>query len=140
MKVDYEYLKQLLEAFEEVPKPFPLIGEISQISSSVNNQFAFHMGILHDQGFIQYLFSNGRSPFTPDYDDIDDFSWCDCNVRLTAQGHDFLAALRQKNIWKAVKEDLKENSIETVWKVAQAMATKLATSKLEKYLDTTDVK
>ncbi|AYO19536.1 hypothetical protein D0856_04915 [Vibrio owensii] len=55
MKVDYEYLKQLLEAFEEVPKPFPLISEISQISSSVNNQFAFHMGILHDQGFIQYL-------------------------------------------------------------------------------------
>jgi len=82
MKVDYEYLKQLLEAFEEVPKPFPLISEISQISSSVNNQFAFHMGILHDQGFIQYLFSNGRSPFTPDYDDIDDFSWCDCIVHL----------------------------------------------------------
>jgi len=69
------------------------------------------MGILHDQVFIQYLFSNGRSPFTPDYDDIDDFSWCDCNVRLTAQGHDFLAALRQKNIWKAVKEDLMRISV-----------------------------
>lgn len=132
MKVDFDYLKQLLEGFEEVPKPFPTILEIANASSEVDNQFAFHMGILHDQGFLQYLTTRGQSPFEPNYDDPDEFSWCDCNVRLTAQGHNFLAVLRQKTIWKAIKDDLKDNSIETIWKVAQSMATKIATSHLEK--------
>ncbi|TOD81921.1 hypothetical protein CGJ56_23510 [Vibrio parahaemolyticus] len=93
------------------------------------------MGILHDQGFLQYLTRHGQSPFGPDLDEIDDFSWVDFNVRLTAQGYDFLSALHQKNIWNAIKGDLKENSIETIWKVAQGVATKLASNQLQKYLD-----
>jgi len=135
MKINYEYLKVLLEAFEKVEKPFPMLSEISSFSSKIDNQFAFHMGILYDQAFIQYMTKNSRSPFEPDYDDLDDFSCWDCNVRLTAQGYDFLSALHQKNIWNALKGDLKENSIETIWKVSQSVLTKLASSKLQKYVD-----
>ncbi|KJF80857.1 DUF2513 domain-containing protein [Photobacterium angustum] len=127
--------KQLLEAFEKVEKPYPLISEIAKLSSEVDNRFVFHMGILHDQGFLQYLTRHGQSPFEPDLDEIDDFSWADFNVRLTAQGYDFLSALHQKNIWNAIKGDLKENSIETVWKVAQGVATKIASTQLQKYFD-----
>ena len=135
MKVNYEYLKQLLEAFEKVEKPYPLISEISNLSKEVDNQFVFHMGILHDQGFLQYLIRHGQSPFEPDIDEIDDFSWGDFNVRLTAQGYDFLSALHQKNIWNAIKGDLKGNSIQTIWKVAQGIATKIAFTQLQNYVD-----
>ena len=103
MKVNYEYLKELLEAFENVKDPFPLISDVAEFSHPVDNNFVFHFGILFDQGFIQYLTKTGASPFEPDYHGGDEFSWWDCNVRLTAQGYDFLAALHQKNIWKAVK-------------------------------------
>ena len=135
MKVDYEYLKKLLEAFEKTQKPYPLISEIASLSDEVDNQFVFHIGILHDQGFIQYLSRGGQSPFEADSDERDDFIWFDCNLRLTAQGYDFLSALHQKNIWNAIKGDLKDNSIETIWKVAQGVVTKIASTQLQKYID-----
>ncbi|EMI4403229.1 DUF2513 domain-containing protein [Vibrio parahaemolyticus] len=140
MKVDYEYLKLLLEAFEKAEKPYPLISEIASLSSEVDNQFVFHMEILHDQGFLQYLTRYGKSPFEPDLDEEDDFSWADFNVRLTAQGYDFLSALHQKNIWNAIKGDLKENSIETIWKVAQGVASKIASTQIQKYVDESALK
>ncbi|MDG2675827.1 DUF2513 domain-containing protein [Vibrio parahaemolyticus] len=133
MKVDYEYLKQLLESFEKVEVPFPWVQDIADSMGIVDNQFAFHMDLLLDQGFIQYLSTEGTSPFIPESQG-DDFDYIDVHVRLTAHGYDFLSALRQKDIWNAIKDDLKENSIQTIWNVAQNAAAKIASEKLQKYV------
>ncbi|MBF4436351.1 DUF2513 domain-containing protein [Vibrio anguillarum] len=139
MKVDYEYLKRLLESFEKIDVPFPLLSEIASEVSEINNQFAFHMDLLLDQGFIQYMSTQGTSPFEPVSYGPDNFDYANVNVRLTAQGYDFLAALHQKNIWNAIKGDLKDNSIQTIWKVAQSVATKLASTQIEKYVDSKSI-
>ncbi|MCL1138270.1 DUF2513 domain-containing protein [Shewanella pneumatophori] len=140
MKVNFEYLRKLLEQFEVIDKPFPLITQLESDDFPINSEFAFHMGLLLDQNFIQYLTRTGSSPFEPDLDDADAISWFDCHVRLTSQGYDFLSALKQKDIWNALKGDFKENSIETVWKVAQGSLTKLATVQLQKLIDSSSLK
>ncbi|HCE2191247.1 TPA: DUF2513 domain-containing protein [Vibrio parahaemolyticus] len=139
MKVSYEYLKGLLEVFEKTEVPFPLLSDIAEEVGGIDSNFAFHMDLLFDQGFIQYMNREGKSPFMPSsYND--DFDYIECDVRLTAQGYDFLAVLHQKEIWNAIQSELKENSIQTVWKVAQGFATKLASNQLGKYLDVDSLK
>lgn len=135
MRIDYEYLKNLLVAFEDQKKPFPLISDIHESGIEIDRNFAFHMSILSDQGFVKYLNNKGTDPFEADVHDPDGFSWWDCNIRLTAQGYEFLAALKQQGVLEAIKEEIKESSIETVWKVAQGVATKIAAQKLQKYIE-----
>jgi hypothetical protein len=119
LKIDFEYLKQLLVSFENCESPYPLVSEITQQNIDIDKKLAFHFEILQDQDFVKSYRSSGVSPFEPDYAAKDGFSFLDIEVRLTAQGYEFLSALKQEGIFTAIKEDLKENSIGTIWKVAQ---------------------
>ena len=135
MKIDFEYLKALLENFEACKNPYPLVSEIVLDKTEIDAKLAFHVEMLMDQGFLVSYREGGNSPFEPDYESEEGFSFLDLEVRLTAQGYEFLSALKQKNIFNAIKEDLKENSIGTIWKVAQGALTKIASEKIMKYVD-----
>lgn len=135
MKIDFDYLKVILENFESSTKAYPLVSEIAIGEIAVDAKLAFHVEILMDQGFLVSYRKGGLSPFEPDYENEDGFNFLDLEVRLTAQGYEFLSALKQKNIFKAIKGDLKENSIGTIWKVTQGALTKIASEKLMKYVD-----
>jgi len=54
MKIDHDYLKKLLEAFEAAPAPIVNILELQAAGLDYDNdQFVFHMDILDDQGFVE---------------------------------------------------------------------------------------
>ena len=133
MKINYEYLKKLLESFEASDKVYPEITDLVS-EHEVNKQFVFHMNILQDKELIVYP-SSDHGPFFNDDNEADGFSWVNTNVRLTAQGHEFLAVIRQKEVWSVIKKEFKESSVETVWKVAQDMVNKIANKKIEKLVD-----
>ena len=139
IKIDFDYLKALLENFEACKKPYPLVSEIALDKTEIDAKLAFHVEMLMDQGFLVSYREDGNSPFEPDYENEEGFSFLDLEVRLTAQGYEFLSALKQKNIFNAIKEDLKENSIGTIWKVAQGALTKIASEKIMKYVNAEDI-
>jgi hypothetical protein len=54
MQIDYDYLKQVLEAFAAAPRPTTDIEELE--ANGINcesDAFLFHMGILQDKGLVE---------------------------------------------------------------------------------------
>ena len=105
MKIDQNYLKKLLEAFEAAPAPIFDITELQAAGLDYNtDEFVFHMGILDDQGFVE---RDDREPGFGLVRGADGhMSWAVLPLRLTARGHHFIEALRNKEVWATYQEGL----------------------------------
>jgi hypothetical protein len=121
MQIDYDYLRRLMEAFAEAPRPTTDIEELQKVGFNYETDiFVFHMQILQDQSFIAQ----------PDGDtDIglrfgigdDDPSWGAVPLRLTAAGHEFLDGLRNKEAMAVIKANAKSVSISTAKMIFKAV-------------------
>jgi len=112
MQIDYDYLKNLLEAFAGAPRPTTDIEELKERGLDYEtDQFLFHMEILADQDFIRQ--PDGDSGFGV-FRSIDGHtSWSVLPLRLTADGHRFLDGLRDERAMAVIKKDFKHASIDT---------------------------
>ena len=62
-------------------------------------------------------------------------SWSIKPLRLTAQGHDFIEALKNKEVWATLKKDFKDASISTMWDVSKKLLEGFAKKKVEAILN-----
>ncbi|WP_337020858.1 DUF2513 domain-containing protein [Pantoea anthophila] len=130
MKIDQYYLKKLLIAFEDNEGPQTNIRELKEAGFDYNDQkFIFHMRLLDDQNLIAR--TDGRPGFGLSLGADDGGSWTVLPLRLTAQGHDFIAALRQKEVWNSVKEGFQEASISTLIDVSKQLAQGFAKQRIK---------
>jgi hypothetical protein len=47
--------------------------------------------------------------------------WSAVPLRPTAQGHQFIEAIRNKELWATLKRDFKDASINTLWDVSRKL-------------------
>lgn len=121
MKIDQEYLKNLLIAFEDSDGPETNIRELNESGFNFSEQkFIFHMRLLDDKNLISR--TDGQRGFGFYTGADDGGSWAVIPLRLTAQGHDFIQALRQKEVWNSVKENFKDVGITTLVDVSKELA------------------
>jgi hypothetical protein len=118
MKIDHDFLKALLEAFEQAQKPTTDINELAKAGVlDDEGNFIFHMKILEDKCLIER--NDGDAGFGL-YQSADGCnSWAVVPLRLTANGHAFIEALENKEVWSAIKKDFKNASIDTLWRVSK---------------------
>lgn len=134
MKLNPEYIKCILEAFLESDRAIP---ELSEIITAVmdtdepDNEFVTHYLALIDEGFIQAISRNGIR-----LHEDGEWSWRNCYVRMTSQGHEFVQSLEKTQVWEVIKSDFREESVKTIFSVASQLATGYAKEKLGKYLNT----
>ena len=134
MKIDQDYLKSLLEAFEASPNPVTDIRELGERGfDHEDKRFVFHMDLLHDQQLIAR--DDGRPGFGCVRGAGDSLGWSVVSLRLTADGHEFLEAIRNKEIWGVIKTSFKEASIGTMWRVAKELGESYAKKKLQGLLE-----
>jgi Hypothetical protein (DUF2513) len=130
MKIDQDYLKGLLEAFENAEKPTTDIEELQLLGFNYeDDKFIFHLQILADRmlvegegdnkNFLGYV--KGNDGYT---------SWGAIPLRLTANGHDFIEALRNKEVWETIKSEFKDASIGTLIKVSKELFEGYAKNKI----------
>ena len=118
MKIDHDYLKGLLEAFEASPDPVTDILSLKDAGYDYDDrQFIFHMGILEDKCLVQR--DDGDAGFGMVRGIDGHTSWAVLPLRLTANGHEFIEALRNKQVWATIKRDFKEAGIDTLWQVSK---------------------
>lgn len=133
MKVDQDYLKALLIAFEDTEGPDTWVYELVAKGYDQNSsEFIFHMRLFDDNGLIcrvdgELGFGHQYHAYIGGYD----YHWFDVPLRLTAQGHDFIADLRQKEVWNSVKENFKDASMSTLVDVAKQLAQGYAKQKIK---------
>jgi hypothetical protein len=134
MKISHDYLKKLLEACEAVPSPIFDIRELRAAGLDYEtDQFVFHMGILADQQFIER--DDQRAGFGLSRGLNRDIMWSVVPLRLTAQGHQFIEAIRNKEVWATIKRDFKDASINTLWGVSKKLLEGYTSAKLTRLLN-----
>ena len=131
MKIDHEYLKGLLIAFEDSPNPDTNVNELKERGYDFAvPEFIFHMRLLDDQrliqrtdgepgfGFYQGIGGPGQYAVMP--------------LRLTSNGHEFISDLRQKEVWNTVKTNFKDVGISTLVDISKTLAQGFAKQKIKK--------
>jgi hypothetical protein len=95
MQIDYDHLKQLLEAFAAAPKPTTDIEELKHRGIDYQSDaFLFHTEILDDTGFVERADGDRGIGVLRSVDRF--ISWSAVPLRLTAAGHEFLGGLRNE--------------------------------------------
>ncbi|EPN1614167.1 DUF2513 domain-containing protein [Cronobacter turicensis] len=132
MKINQDYIKNLLCAFEETEGPDTLLTELeSKGYNRDDNAFIFHMRLLADNDLIARV--DGQSGFgyliasqLRRYH----YHWQETPLRLTAKGHDFLSDIRQQEVWAAIKTNFKEQGLGTLTSIAKSLAEAYAKKKV----------
>jgi hypothetical protein len=134
MKINQDYVKDLLCAFEETEGPDTLLSELE--ASGYNrddSKFIFHMRLLADNKLIERV--DGKSGFghVPVIDMNEEgfvYQWYVTPLRMTAKGHDFLSDIRQKEVWNVITKNFKEQGLGTLTSVAKSLAEAFAKKKV----------
>lgn len=117
MKPDPEYLKQLLIAFQDAPKPTTDIRELEGAGFSLDDpKFEFHMMLLHDGGFVESDSNSGGIGLSRSADGS--IQWSVIPLRLTASGHEFAEAMGNSKVLQTLKKKFVGASISTMRDVA----------------------
>lgn len=89
MKINQDYMKQLLHACQATEEPTFDIEDLRAAGLNYNDpQFAFHMSYLNDRGFIER--DDGDPGFGLIRGADDSPQWSVLSLRLTASGHQFI--------------------------------------------------
>ena len=133
MKINQDYLKELLEACQASEKPTFDINNLQAAGLDNDDpQFEFHMMILADQGFIEQDDGAPGIGLTKSLDGY--LAWSVLPLRLTASGHQFIEAVSNKEVWAAIKNGFKDASITTLKNVSLKLLEGYAQKKIEKLL------
>ncbi|HGK7507613.1 TPA: DUF2513 domain-containing protein [Kluyvera cryocrescens] len=134
MKIDQEYLKGLLEAFEASDTPDTDINELNERGFNCEtDEFLFHMRLLEDRQLITR--TDGRDGFGA-VESLDGMvHWAVMPLRLTAIGHDFLDALRNQEVWSTLKTGFKDASMGTLMTVSKELFNRALAKQLDKIFD-----
>lgn len=136
MKIEQDYLKGMLVAFESAESPTTNIQELSEKGFKYSeDKFIFHLQILADQGFVEREQGTGLG-YVKGADDY--ISWSVVPLRLTAQGHSFIEALKNNEVWNTIKSDFKEATMETLWNVSKGLLDGYTKKKVEALISGSD--
>ncbi len=129
MKIDLDYLKGLLEAFEASSEPTTDIEQLKDAGFDYNDKlFIFHMRILADRNLVEQ--PDGEFGFGAILGVDGQISWSVLPLRLTSAGHEFVAALKNKEVWEKIKTNFKDGSINTILDISKRLLEAYSIKKL----------
>lgn len=134
MKIDHDYLKGLLEAFEASETPDTDIDRLGQLGCNCETDaFIFHMRLLDDRGLITRTDNESGFGVIENLDGM--LHWVVMPLRLTAAGHDFLDALRNQEVWSTLKTGFKDASMGTLMTVSKELFNRALNKQLDRIFD-----
>lgn len=134
MKLDHEYLKELILNIENIPAAHPELKQVleSMGLDDLNDKFVLHYEVIYDYDFIQ----GAGEPHDIGLEYCDTgLLWANSLIRLTAKGHEFASSLSQPEVWDTLVSNFKEASVETMFSVGKEIAINISKKKLESLLE-----
>jgi hypothetical protein len=134
MKLNHEYLKTLVLNIENIPFSRPHLEMIFESIGidDLNEDFLLHYEVLHDNNFI---IGAGNADDIGLVEHDGGVDWSNSQIRLTAKGHEFAAAMRQEEVWVIIKDNFKEASVETIFSIGKDIVKNIAKKKLDLLLE-----
>jgi hypothetical protein len=119
MKPDSEYIRNLLNVFQEYLEPTMDIQDIERAGIPYDDhEFYFHLRLLNDDGFVER--EDGKPGIGVDRSADGMYQWSVLPLRLTSAGHTFAQALRSDTGFAAVKKSFVGASLSVMRDVAVA--------------------
>ena len=133
MKIDQEYLREILNTFIESPRSFIWVEAITNKGIETDDKFLFHIQILEDQHLIECL--DKKSDIGYEITLGGNFEWKSRPLRLTASGHEFTEAINRPEIWEILKDEFRDASLSTLKSTATTLLIAFAKKQINKYLE-----
>ncbi|EGR2232641.1 hypothetical protein Q7142_004614 [Vibrio parahaemolyticus] len=131
MRVDYDYLHELLRVFIDDEKPVLTCEDFTEHTEKDLQKFCLHVKLLSDQGLVVNAFKDSTDLGVQfDWDD-EGYYLVEAPWRLTSQGYDFAATLDKPEMLTLVREKMANEGISAVVDISKSFARK----KLEKVLE-----
>jgi len=135
MKPNHEEMRNILIEFQ---KSIKLVTTITDLKSSgfniANSEFLFNLDLLAEYGFIESYSSRTRDLGIKYSPDAQQLTIHELPLRITANGHEYLANLQEDGVWEHIKKDFKESSVDTIKKVSKELVSNIIKKKLEPFL------
>jgi hypothetical protein len=133
MKIDQDYLREILNTFTESSKSFIWLEDLIGKGIEIDDKFLFHIQILEDQHFVECL--DKRSDIGYEITLGGNFEWNSRPLRLTASGHEFTEAINRPEIWDILKQEFRDASLSTLKSAATSLLLAFAKKQVNKYLE-----
>ena len=146
MRIDIEYLKNLLNQFLEAESAhisvlklhaagFPV--ESSEKPGYLDEKFLFHIQIVMDNGLIsdKNLRLAGLESIGIHLDLSGTPTLVEKDIRLTQRGHDFANALSKKEVFEKLKNEFKDAPFKVIFDGSQKLVQHFFQKKLDNLLD-----
>lgn len=133
MKIDQEYLREILNTFIESPRSFIWVADVTNKGIEIDDKFLFHIQILEDQHLIECL--DKKSDIGYEITLGGNFEWKSRPLRLTASGHEFTEAINRPEIWEILKDEFRDASLSTLKSTATTLLIAFAKKQINKYLE-----
>lgn len=119
MKRDLDLIREMMQQLEENPELngrdiiSTSASELFTIEGKSDDELAYHLLLILDEGWLEGRYFDINGSF-----DV---------VRLTAEGHDFIDATRNPDIWKRARSAMETGGTATLrfaWDLAKSIAKK----------------
>lgn len=133
MRVDQEYLKNLLNVFLDSDEHFVDLSNFKNAKINIDDTFLFHMQILEDQKFINAYNDENFIGYVVALSGK--FEWVNQNLRLTSIGNEFAESLNKKEIFEILSKEFKNVSVGTLSSVSKELMISFAKKQARKYFE-----
>ncbi|MBB1369428.1 DUF2513 domain-containing protein [Pseudoalteromonas sp. SR45-4] len=144
MKIDIEYIKDILNVFLEAETAHITVNELKESGISyegsdgdIDQKFLFHFQLLIENQLI------GKQSLR--YADLKDmgfqqcmggeWSVCALDIRLTQTGHDFAQSLANKEVFSKLKSEFKDFPFKVIFDSGRKLLEHVAKKKMDKLLE-----
>lgn len=110
MTRDLDLIRAVLADLEARPTYVPVFAHQIELEGRSTEEIAYHCELLSDQGFI--VGDGSLSSSGPTF----------LVRRMTAQGHDYLDAVRNDTVWAKVKATMKDRGVAAPLDLVQRLA------------------
>jgi hypothetical protein len=132
MRLDYEYLKTVLDVFLDSSTPTVNWESFQGFHGTIENEhkFVFHIEILADKDLVRGAGSDGSFGIQEFQEGQTEYYYVDVPWRLTAAGHDFAAALNKPTVMAIIKEKFQKEGLSAVIDITKSLVISQAEKRL----------
>lgn len=137
MKIDLDYIKEILAYCIESEKPFFSLGELIKNvgSKCLDETFIFHYSLLIENNLVnRWNLKTGSLDYMGILRHDHGPSCSNIDIRLTQSGHDFSCALNKKEVFDKLKTEFKDAPFKVIFEGSQKLLQHFAKKKLDSIL------
>ena len=132
MKLDYEFINEILINFVESEKSTVSVDDFIELYEKDSQKLAHHLILMKEKKLITGAFSHGKLGIELEFDEQGRYEFTSgMPWRITSEGYDFALALNKPDVLTIIKDRFQREGLSAVIDITKKIAVKQATKLLD---------